>query len=183
MRKAGGFGSARIILPLVQMVLAALLLRLSFLRDFATRYHDSPGVHPGFILLLYLNLPISIPLKLLLYGRLPTLWFDTAFVAMVGMLWYGVASCIAMYRERRTVVPTDRAWLRASVDLLWIAMGVFIAWMLVEELSSFRMTVFPAQLGGWFWSAAVCGSLLFWSAGSIVIFGYDLGNCVRSLMT
>jgi len=45
----------RIILPLAQMVLVVLLLRLSFLYDVATRYDDSPGVHPAFILLLLVN--------------------------------------------------------------------------------------------------------------------------------
>jgi len=169
----------RIILPLAQMVLVVLLLRLSFLYDVATRYDDSPGVHPAFILLLLVNFPVSVPLKLLLYGRLPPLWFDTVFVVMVGVLWSGVASCVLVYRKRQAVFPPDRAWLRVSADLLLITMGIFLVWVVAEELRDYPFMLSPSHLGGWLWFASVCISALLWSVGSVLVFGYDLGNCVR----
>lgn len=168
----------RIILPLCQIVLAALLL-LVFLYDVAARHHDSPGLYPGFILLLSINLPVSVPLKLLLYGRLPPLWFSTVFVAMVGVLWYGVASCILVYLQRQGVFPPDRAWLRVFADVLLVAMGVFLLWAIAEELIHYPFMLSPSHLGGWLWFTPICMSVLLWSVGSVLVFGYDLRNCVR----
>ncbi len=171
----------RIVLPFAQMALAALLLRLSFLYDVAHQYDDSPGLHSGFILLLFVNFPVSVPLKFLLFRRLPPLGFDTIFVAAVGALWYGIASWMLIYRKRRAIFPPHRAWLRVSADLLLVAMGIFIAWAAVVVVVEEPHMLSPSHLGGWLWFAPVCVSLLFWSAGSILVFGYDFLNWIREL--
>jgi hypothetical protein len=172
-------GKLRVVMPLAQMMLAALLLRLSFLHDAATQYDDSRALHPAFILLLCLNFPVSIPLKLLLYGRLSALWFDVIFVSIVGALWYGIATCISIYRKRGAVFPPDRLWLRVPADLLLLAMGVFLVWAVAAELRDYPFMLSPSHLGGWFWFAPICVSSLLWSVGSVLVFGYDFANCVR----
>ncbi len=116
-------GKLRVILPLVQMAVAALLLRLSFLYDVATRHHDMPGVHPGFVLLQLINLPVSLPLNLLRPRQEAQPWLSVLSVLVIGLLWYGIASWTLVYRERRTPFPSDRPWIRVSTDLLLIAMG------------------------------------------------------------
>lgn len=166
-------------MPLAQMMLAALLLRLSFLHDAATQYDDSRGLHPAFILLLCLNFPVSVPLKLLLYGRLSTLWFDAVFVLIVGALWYGIAICISIYRKRGIVFPPEPRWLRVPADLLVLAMGVFLVWAVGAEIRDYPFMLSPSHLGGWFWFAPICVSVLLWSVGSLLVFGYDLAKCVR----
>jgi hypothetical protein len=106
----------KVLLPLGQTALAALLLRLSFLYEVATQNLDCPGVYPGFVLVLVLNLPVSLPAKLLLYGRLPTFWFDALFLVATGLFWYGVASWILSCRERKVLFPFETAWMRMSAD-------------------------------------------------------------------
>jgi len=175
-------GNLRVILPLVQMALAALLLRLSFLYDVATRHHDMPGVHPGFVLLQLINLPVSLPLKLLRPRQEPPLWLGVLSVLIIGLLWYGIASWTLVYRERRTLFPSDRsdrAWVRVSTDLLLIAMGATFGWAVLTEFRDYPFMISPSHFGGWFWFAPVCIFAIFWIVGSILVFGYDLTDFVR----
>ena len=168
----------KLILPLTQMGLATLLLRMSFLYDVATRMHDSPGVHPGFILLLVLNLPVTVPVKMLLYGRLPTLWFDALMVVAIGVFWYWAALRIKIYRERGKLLLFNGTWMRISIDLLFASVGVFLAWSLVNSVRDYPFMFSPSRFG-WPWFVPICASSLFWSFGSIFVFGDDLVNCVR----
>ncbi len=87
-------------LPLGQMALAVVFLRLIFLWDVATRMDDMPGKHPAFLLLLYLHLPLMFVLKPLLFGRLPEL---ALLVAAIGVFWYCIALLIHRHNERGTV--------------------------------------------------------------------------------
>jgi hypothetical protein len=168
----------KLILPLAQMGLAALLLRLSFLYEVAARMQDSRDMHPGFVLLLLLNLPVSVPVKMFLYGLLPTLWFDALMVVTIGVFWYWAALRMLMYRERGTLLPFNGAWMRISIDLLLVSVGVFLLWSLVEEVRDYPFMFSPSRFG-WPWFVPICASSLVWSLGSILVFGYDLANCVR----
>jgi hypothetical protein len=92
----------RYVLPLAQMALAVVCLRLEFLSDVAQQGMDSRSFSPAFILLLYLNLPISVPPKFFVWGHLPTFWFDAIFVAAVGAFWYWVVRHI----QPKTFLPS-----------------------------------------------------------------------------
>ena len=172
-------GRLRLILPLVQMGLAAVLMRLSFLYDVATRSHDMPGVHPGFFLLLLVNFPAGPLLQVLRPRAEPSLWLGILSVLIIGVLWYGIGSWILAYRERRILFPPGRTSLRVSADLLLIAMGVLLGWAIVAEFRDYPFMISPSHFGGWFWFAPICIFALFWSVGPILVFGYDLGNYVR----
>ena len=158
--------------------MAALLLRPSFLYGVATRMDDSPGVHPGFVLLLVLNLPVSVPVKLLFYGRVPTLWFDALLVVTIGLFWYWVALRMLLYGERKTLLTFNSTWMRISTDLLLISVSVFLGWSIVEEIRDYPFMLSPSRFGGWLWFFPICVSFLFWSLGSMLVFSYDLANCV-----
>jgi hypothetical protein len=171
----------RYVLPLAQMALGAIFLRLSFVYEVAQRMADSRGVPPAFVLLLCLNLPVSIPLKLTVWGYLPTLWFDALFVSVIGVFWYWVALGIHRYNERKSVFLFARVALRITTDLGVIAMGAFLGWSLVEdagEQHSIISRLSPSALG-WWWSIPTYGSLRIWSLGPILLFGTDLIQCIR----
>ena len=146
----------RLILPLVQMGSAAWLLRLSFLYDVATRNHNMPGRHPGFFLLLLVNFPVSLPLQLLRPHSEPSVWFGIVSVLIIGLFWYGIALWILAYRERHALFKPDRTWLRVSADLLLMAMGIFLVWVVVGEFRDYPFMISPSHFGGWFWFAPIC---------------------------
>jgi hypothetical protein len=66
-----------------------------------------------------------------------------------------------------------------SGDLLLIAMGIFPVWVVADELRDYPFMLSPSHLAGWLWFAPVCISVLLWAVGSVLVFGYDLGNYVR----
>jgi hypothetical protein len=127
-------------LPLAQMGLAVVFLRLEFVNELAWRLADSRGFHPAFILLLCLNLPVTVPLKLTLYGYLPTLWFDAILVAAIGAFWYWVALWMHSYHERRTLLPFSLP-LQITADLLLIATGACLGWLLLGRLETIQITI------------------------------------------
>ncbi len=170
-------------LPLGQMALAVVFLRLIFLWDVAASmaHADMPGKHPAFWLLLCLHLPIMLILKPLLFGSLP----DAAlFVAAIGVFWYCIALLIQRYNERRTVFP--RAWiaLRIAADGVLIAMptclGLLLVLEFIENARDHRgINTFPWSDEVWRWCVPTYGSLLMWILGPIFIFGSDLVRCLR----
>ena len=160
-------------LPLVQMGLAVVFLRLEFLHAVAQRQADSPGVHPAFILLLLLDLPVTAPLKLAVYGLLPTLWFDALLVFAIGVFWYWFALGLHSYHERKILLPFRWAPARIIGDVLLVAAGVFVACLLLGEVRDFPNSLSPSALG-WPWAIPIWASSLLWSLGPVFVFGQDL---------
>lgn len=173
-------GKLRVILPLLQMGLAALLLRLSFVYAVATRHHDMPGRHPGFLLLLVINYTAFLALQRLQPQPESPLWFGVVSVIIIGLLWYGIASWTLKYRERRTLFSPDRSWLRVSIDLLLIAMGGFLGWTVIWAYLYDPITIAPYILGGWLWFVPICILTIAWSVGLVLVFCYDLGKFIHS---
>ena len=160
------------------MTLAIPLLWLEFLHDAATRLDDARALHPAFVLLMLLNLPVGVPVKLVLWGRLPILWFDALFVLAIGIFWYGVASWIQVQKVHKTFLPFKRKWMRVTVDLLLTSPGVFLAWTLVDAIRN-DAQLSPSHFGGWLCFGPICAAWLLWVLGTLVIFGYDLVQCGR----
>ncbi len=167
-------------LPLVQMGLAVVFLRLEFVNELTWRMADSRGFHPAFILLLCLSFPVTLPLKLTLYGYLPTLWFDAIVVAAIGAFWYWAALQMHSYHERRTLLPFSSVPLQITADLLLIAIGACLGWLLLRQVreypnyfSPFKITLSPFNLG-WLWLIPIWASLRIWSLGPVFVFGQDL---------
>jgi hypothetical protein len=118
----------KVILPLSQAALAALLLRQSFLYDAATRLDDSRGVHPAFTLLLLVNFPVCVLLRELLIGRMGSPWFSLLILVVVAGFWFGIAEWVSSYRKRGSIFPAQWRWLRISADLFLIGMGGLLSW-------------------------------------------------------
>src|SRR5579871_2485902 len=161
------------VLPLAQMALAALLLRLWFLGDLAQRFLDSRGLPPAAVLLLCLDFPIGVPLKLELWGYLPQLSFDALFVAATGALWYCVALGVHSYRQGRSLTFEWKP-LRVMADLLLVGMGACLGWLLLDSDS-----VLSRNYLGWRYFLAAWTSLIWWSLGSILFSCLDLTRCIR----
>lgn len=164
-------------LPLFQMALADVLLRVSSSWNLATRTAGMRGMHPGFLLLLSINLPVALPFKSV-YGDALPLWAEVVLIAAIGMFWYWIASRINSWQQRGT--PPLFAWapLRVTVDVLLIAAGFYLAWGIAEYVISIPAEILsPSYLGPYF--VPVWASLLTWSVGLALVFGYDLVQCVR----
>jgi hypothetical protein len=172
----------RYALPLGQMTLAAVCLRLEFLNGVAQRGADSRGLSPAFLLLECFDFPVSFPLKLTLYGYLPALWFGAFSVAAIGMFWYWVALWIDRYNKRRPLFQFVSAPLRIVADVLVIAMGACLGWFLIAEARDYPHNG-PLSLDvlGW-WFIPTNASLLFWTVGPILIFGKDLIQYLRLMI-
>jgi hypothetical protein len=164
-------------LPLGQMALAVVFLRLIFLWDLATRMDDMPGKHPAFLLLLYLHFPLMLILKPLLFGRLPEL---ALLVAAIGAFWYCIASLVYRHNERGTVFPTGWVALRIAADVMLVAMPTCLGLLFFENVRDYpEIYVLPQSFEGWSWFLPTYGSLLMWILGPIFIFGSDLVRCLR----
>jgi hypothetical protein len=162
-------------LPIAQMALAVIFLRLSFLWHIATRMQDMPGPHPASVLLMCLNLPLSPVLNRIL-DLPPTLWRDGTVVVAIGILWYWVGLKIHRCKERKTLFPVAWEHLRIQVDLLVIGMAGGLGWLLAEVAKD--STPLSRSFLGW-WFAPICASLLFWTLGPMFVFGNDLIRCLR----
>ena len=165
------------LLPLAQMGVAAALLRWSYLwQKAAMRIMDLPGPAPAFTLLMSMNAPVFITRSL--WGRyLPDLgWENSALIAAIGVFWFWVALNVQSWRARGTVVLFSWAPLRMAADLLLIAMGAYLGWFCIGPVIGFPATAF-SQLA-WPWLIPTWAFLLFWSLGSVSIFGRDLLHCV-----
>ena len=171
-------------LPILQMALAAIFLRLSFLWDVAARGNDSPGKHPAFILLACLNLPVALFLRPILDLPLPALWDNAMYAAGIGIFWYWVARRVQRYKERRTLFLFAWAPLRVTIDLFLIGIGAFLLWSLIENARSYPHNgrLSPDNLG-WWWFIPTLACLLFWMLGLIVVFGTDLTQCLRGMFS
>jgi hypothetical protein len=157
------------VLPLAQMALAVVLLRLSYLWMRTITHSDSPGPDPAFSLLLSINAPAALA-RTLWSHRLPYLWDNVTFVAAIGMFWYWIALNIQSWRERRRTLLLF-AWtpLRIGADLLVIAGGVCLVWLCLDAMSGPHVP--------WLWFVPT--SILIWSVGPMFFFGRDLIHCVR----
>ena len=166
-------------LPAVQIALAVLSVRQSFLWDIAARGNDAPGKHPAFKLLICINLPVSVVLKPILVLPGPTLWDSVMFVTAIGMFWYWIALRIQRYKERRTLFLFAWLPLRITTDMFLIALGASLAWLLIVEARDYphNSPISPNILGWWF--VPTFTSLLLWALGPIFIFGSDLIWCLR----
>lgn len=165
------------VLPLVQMALAVVFLRLIFLWDVAARmaHVDMPGKHPAFLLLLCLHLPLMLILKPLLFGRLPQL---AALVAAIGVFWYCIALLSHRHYERGTVFPTRWLALRIVADVMLVAAPTCLGLLFIENVRDYPF-IYPRSFDGWTWFLPTYGSLLMWILGPIYIFGSDLVRCLR----
>lgn len=170
-------------LPLGQMILAAVCLRLEFLNDVAQRGADSRALSPAFLLLECLDFPISLPLKLTLYGYLSALWFGVFFVVAIGVFWYWVALWIDRHNNRRPLFPFVSAPLRVVADVVLITIGGCLGWFLITAARDYPHNG-PLSLDvlGWRWFIPTNASLLFWTLGPILIFGKDLIQCLRRMI-
>jgi len=164
-------------LPLGQMALAVVFLRLIFLWDVATRMDDMPGKHPAFLLLIYLHLPLMFVLKPLLFGRLAEL---ALLVAAIGVFWYCIALLIHRHNERGTVFPTGWVALRIAADVVLIAIPMCLGLLFIESVRDYpNIYALPRSFEGWSWFLPTYGSVLMWILGPIVIFGSDLIRFLR----
>ena len=168
----------RYALPLAQMALAVVFLRLIFLWDVATRGDDMPGRHPAFQVLIYLHLPLMLVFKELLFGRLPEL---AVLVAAIGGFWYWIALLVHRYNERRTIFPPAWGTLRIVADLALITMGASIGWLSIENIRDYpdMYSPLPQSFLGWSWFIPTYGFLLMWILSPIVVFGSDLVQYLR----
>jgi hypothetical protein len=176
-------------LPLAQMALAVVFLRLTILWIMATRGDDAPGQHPAFHLLLYLNLPIMPILKRLLFGSLLDL---ALLVAAIGVFWYCIALLIHRYKERGTVFPTGWVALRMAADVVLIAMptclGPLFVLEFIENAKDYpAINTFPWSDEVWWWCVPTYGALLMWILGpyssSAATWSDVFGEGVRRLPT
>lgn len=164
-------------LPLFQMALAGTLLRVNSSWNAATRMDDMPGMHPGFLLLLSINLPVALPFKSI-YGTALPLWAQLVLIAEIGIFWYWIASRINSWRQRGAPLFFAYVPLRLTVDVLLIACGSYLAWGIAEYAISIPAVILsPTHLGPYFFP--VWAALLTWSIGLALACCYDLVQCIR----
>jgi hypothetical protein len=129
------------VLPVLQMVLAFSLLRLSYLSQTGARC-DMCGPGPAFDLLISINVPVVLARGFWWrsaydgFGPLVAFLLDDAtVVAAVGLLWYWMALNIGAWRDRRTLFTFQWLPLRLTQDVLLIAAGVFWGIYCADEFS------------------------------------------------
>lgn len=128
-------------LPILQMVLALTLLRLSYLSETRAKC-DMCGPGPAFDLLISINVPAALARDLLWrsaydgFGPLVGFLLDDAtLVAAVGLLWFWMALNFGAWRDRRTFFTFRWLPLRLAQDVLLIAASAFWGICCADEFS------------------------------------------------
>ena len=172
------------LLPLLQMVLAIGLLRLSNSWVKAMRgVEDIPGPSPAFNLLVCINAPVGAA-RAFWFRYLPGYWVDLTFIVAIGLFWYWIALNINSWRERRMVVMFTWWPMRIAGDLLLIGVGaILLVYVYVNQfgvrmaVEALRGPLSPGQLA-WRWLVPNIGLPLVWSLALIFFFGRDFVHCV-----
>jgi hypothetical protein len=161
-------------LPLVQMALA-LALRVSSQLWYRAmgRIQDMPGPFPPSQLLVSVNAPVALPLSFLYRHMIG--WYDAAFFAAIGALWYWVALNICSWRERRVVCMFTWKPLRLMGDLVLVGVGMVWAFVCTHEVLH---GYWPHTPFGWLWDGVCMGFVLAWSLALMFFFGRDLIHCL-----
>jgi hypothetical protein len=165
-------GKFRYALPIVQMALAAGLLRWSdiWLRA-ALRVNDMPGPAPALQLLVAINAPVSVA-RAFWFRYLPGYWDHVSLILAIGLFWYWIALSIRSWREGRTIVIFTWSPLRVAADLLLIAAGGFFAFYFVH----YTIYEFGIVRRPWYFPIVI--SYALWSFSLIFFPGHDLFQCV-----
>ena len=135
------------VLPLVQMTLAAALLRWAYLwQRWAGRIMDMPGRHPAFWLFFSLNGPVAVVGQPLWFREPPA---NLILITAVGVFWYWVALNIYSWRESRTLLLFVWAPIRVAADLLLIVIGAYLGRIAIGSVNAFPAT--PVSQLPWPW--------------------------------
>jgi len=157
----------RYLLPLAQMALAALLLRAEYRwAEYARHIYDMPGPSVEYVLLFVINAPAFVARRLLFADGYYGSRSDFLLVPLIGLLWFWIAHCV----ERRGVVLFAWRPLRIATDAVLCAFGA----LFVALFPNSHMAGLPTA-----WRALGAIALLIWIFGPPLIFGLDLGRCLR----
>ena len=163
-------------LPAVQMAFAIVCLRLTYLFDLATREDDMPGKHPAFHILIFLNFPLMLVLKKLMFGGLLQL---SVLVIAIGGFWYWIALLLNKYGRRRSLFPLEWGMGRMVADLVVISLSALLGGSLVKSYLDYPDSLVPTLSFRYPWSIPVLLSFLPWTMGPIWVFSNDLIRCLR----
>jgi hypothetical protein len=165
------------VLPAVQMAFAIVCLRLTYLFDLTTRVQGSLSAqHPAFHILIYLNFPLMLVLKELMFGGLLQL---SALIIAIGAFWYWIALLLEKYSQRRSIFPLKWGLGRMVADLVVITLGALLGGSLAKSYLDYPDSLVPTFSFRYPWSIPVLLSFLPWTIGPICVFGNDLIRGLR----
>jgi hypothetical protein len=186
----------RFILPLVQMVTALGLLRWShILERYAAHRCDMPGPDPAWKFLGGVNAPVLLARLVWLrildnfqLGPTTTRFVeDAAYIAGVGLLWFGVSLNFNRWHEQRSVFMFLWTPLRQAGDVAVVLVGMFFGLFAFDALAMLGpiphegVGCFGSMIWLWWVPSLVSGVLYaMWSLVLVWFFGRDFVVAVSS---
>jgi hypothetical protein len=184
----------RYTIPLAQMALALVLLRLSYLEDV---WQHRAGCHmcgpgPAFHLLISINVPVAVARAFwwrALYsasegfGPMIAYLLDGGTqVVAIGLLWYGVMLNVCSLQQGRMVLMFRWLPLRIAGNVILAATGMFWAlYCVANDLLGWNLwnlaPIVPRpepSVYSFLWFIVLVGLHLTWSLALIYFFGRDL---------
>lgn len=163
--------SLKYAVPLVQMGLAAVLMRCHGVWQMATRDMDMPGPSPSFRLLASIDWPLlCIPVP----WRMPLLWYSAVSVAITGVFWYWVAVNVSRFQHRQRLIVFRSVPLGVAGDLFLILVGACFGLAVASGIVRGPLFDYPRLGSRWLWFVPTMSVQVAWFLVLIAVFGREL---------
>jgi hypothetical protein len=180
-------------LPIVQMILASLLMRwdnaLQIAAFKARPSCDMPGPTPAFTALISINAPLALPRVIWDRYLLSYNWSFAILVAAVGLFWYWIGLNAEAWRHQKKVLMFSWRPARSVIDTLLVASGIVFSLLGASNMrDAVRYAHLEMQGRGCFgpnpWfsllpNVIIACCLLGWAFTLVFFFGRDLVHSAR----